>query len=220
MDILVSLQKKPKEDMIVPAPGRPREFKDQRVVEAAVDAFLDKGYAACSAQDLCEQTGLGRGSLYNAFGNKHELYIEALEHYDQEGISEQQRILQQSLSARERLQTLFEYALPFDFTEQQKPGCLIINAAMERGGIDDDVDRIFRRHVDILEKMIVQVLHEAIATGELQLPPSEVAENYVAELADMAMSSFYGLRVLNKGTQNPALANRIIRGTLTAIFGN
>ncbi len=203
----------------MPAPGRPREFKDQRVVEAAVDAFLDKGYAACSAQDLCEQTGLGRGSLYNAFGNKHELYIEALEHYDQQGVMEQQRILQQFLSARERLQALFEYALPFDFADQQKPGCLIINAAMERGGVDADVDRIFRRHVDILEDMIVQVLREAIESGELQAPASESIDTYVAELADMAMSSFYGLRVLNKGTQNQALANRIIRGTLLAIFG-
>lgn len=204
---------------MVPAPGRPREFKDQRVVEAAVDAFLGKGYAACSAQDLCEQTGLGRGSLYNAFGNKHELYIEALEHYDQQGVLEQQRILQQFLSARERLQALFEYALSFDFADQQKPGCLIINAAMERGGVDADVDRIFRRHVDILEDMIVQVLREAIESGELQAPASESIDTYVAELADMAMSSFYGLRVLNKGTQNQALANRIIRGTLLAIFG-
>lgn len=204
---------------ILPAPGRPREFKDQRVVEAAVDAFLQKGYAACSAQDLCEQTGLGRGSLYNAFGNKHELYIEALEHYDLQGLSEQQQILQRPIPVKARLQALLDFPMAFDFAEQQKPGCLVINAAMERGGMDADVDRIFQRHVGLLEDMIIAVLHEALDSGELQLADSESPDTQVAELAAMLLSSFYGLRVLNKGTQNRELAHRIANGTLTAIFG-
>ncbi|WP_411344914.1 TetR/AcrR family transcriptional regulator [Paenibacillus sp. WLX1005] len=203
----------------MPAPGRPREFKDQRVVEAAVDAFLQKGYAACSAQDLCEQTGLGRGSLYNAFGNKHELYIEALEHYDLQGLSEQKQILQRPISVKARLQALLDFPMAFDFAEQQKPGCLVINAAMERGGMDADVDRIFQRHVGLLEDMIIAVLHEALDSGELQLADSESLDTQVAELAAMLLSSFYGLRVLNKGTQNRELAHRIANGTLTAIFG-
>ncbi|MEW4371225.1 TetR/AcrR family transcriptional regulator [Paenibacillus kandeliae] len=203
----------------MPAPGRPREFKDQRVVEAAVEAFMQKGYAACSAQDLCEKTGLGRGSLYNAFGNKHDLYIEALEYYDLQGVNDQQEILQRPISAKERLQALLDFPMAFDFGEEHKPGCLVINSAMERGGMDDDVDRIFRRHVDLLEDMIVAVLKEAVESGELQLPDSQSTDTQVAELAAMLLSSFYGMRVLNKGTQNRELAHRIASGTLTAIFG-
>lgn len=57
--------------------GRPREFKDNAVIDAAMEVFWDNGYESCSTEALCNKTGLGRGSLYNAFGSKHELYEQA-----------------------------------------------------------------------------------------------------------------------------------------------
>lgn len=45
--------------------GRPREFNKPEVLDAAMNVFWLKGYAACSTEDLYSSTGLGRGSLYN-----------------------------------------------------------------------------------------------------------------------------------------------------------
>ena len=53
--------------------ARPRTFDEADVVEAARDQFWNRGYAATSVDDLTAATGLGKGSLYGAFGDKHSL---------------------------------------------------------------------------------------------------------------------------------------------------
>jgi len=53
--------------------GRPREFDEEAVLEAAMDAFWRKGYEALSLVDLCQCTCLNKASLYRVFGDKHQL---------------------------------------------------------------------------------------------------------------------------------------------------
>ncbi len=61
--------------------GRPREFDEDSVLEAAMEVFWRKGYEATSLADLCDCTGLHKGSLYQTFGSKHDLFMKALKHY-------------------------------------------------------------------------------------------------------------------------------------------
>jgi len=61
--------------------ARPREFDEEQVVEEAMEVFWQRGYQATSVQDLVEATGLQRGSLYGAFGDKHGLFVAALDAY-------------------------------------------------------------------------------------------------------------------------------------------
>ena len=60
---------------------RPRKFDESDVVAAARDEFWLRGYAATSVDDLTSVTGLGKGSLYGAFGDKHGLFLRALDDY-------------------------------------------------------------------------------------------------------------------------------------------
>src|SRR6185312_14173543 len=60
---------------------RPRKFDESDVVAAARDEFWLRGYAATSVDDLTSVTGLGKGSLYGAFGDKHGLFMLALDDY-------------------------------------------------------------------------------------------------------------------------------------------
>src|SRR5258708_7990563 len=61
--------------------ARPSKFDESDVVAAARDEFWSRGYAATSADDLTSVTGLGKGSLYGAFGDKHGLFMRALDDY-------------------------------------------------------------------------------------------------------------------------------------------
>ena len=61
--------------------ARPRKFDESDVVAAARDEFWTRGYAATSVDDLTAATGLGKGSLYGAFGDKHGLFLRALDDY-------------------------------------------------------------------------------------------------------------------------------------------
>jgi TetR/AcrR family transcriptional repressor of nem operon len=61
--------------------ARVREFDTEAAVEAAMQVFWCRGYEATSVQDLVDATGVGRGSLYAAFGSKEGLYLAALDRY-------------------------------------------------------------------------------------------------------------------------------------------
>ncbi|MET8360952.1 helix-turn-helix domain-containing protein [Micromonospora sp. NPDC005171] len=57
---------------------RPRKFLESDVVSSASGVFAVHGLAAATLDDLVRATGLGKQSLYNAFGGKRELFLRAL----------------------------------------------------------------------------------------------------------------------------------------------
>jgi len=61
--------------------GRPRSFDTATALQAIEEQFRSTGYAATSLDDVAAATGLGRGSLYAAFGDKHELFMRSLSEY-------------------------------------------------------------------------------------------------------------------------------------------
>ena len=62
-------------------PGRPRAYDPQLALDAALEVFWRTGFAATSLDDLSQATGMNRPSIYAAFGDKHSLYLQAMEHY-------------------------------------------------------------------------------------------------------------------------------------------
>lgn len=192
--------------------GRPREFKDTAVIDAAMELFWENGYEACSTEDLCKQTGLGRGSLYNAYGSKHELYKHALLRYHEIGIQAQVEILHRQGPIKDRLHALLDWAIEEDFSNENRRGCLLINAAMERAQRDPAVERLFKRHVDLLK----QALQQAIETGQVSGEISRT--NQASDLAHLFLSNYYGLRVLNTATQDRESAVQLAKATLEVLF--
>src|SRR5712692_10706534 len=63
--------------------GRPRSFDMATVLQAIEEQFRMTGYAGTSLDDVAAATGLGRGSIYAAFGGKHELFMRSLEEFCQ-----------------------------------------------------------------------------------------------------------------------------------------
>jgi TetR/AcrR family transcriptional regulator, transcriptional repressor for nem operon len=61
--------------------GRPRSFDTAIVLQAIEGQFRATGYAGTSLDDVAAASGLGRGSIYAAFGDKHELFMRSLSEY-------------------------------------------------------------------------------------------------------------------------------------------
>src|SRR6266852_4841272 len=61
--------------------GRPRSFHTATVLQAIEEQFRATGYAGTSLDDVAAATGLGRGSIYAAFGDKHELFMSSLSEF-------------------------------------------------------------------------------------------------------------------------------------------
>src|SRR5260370_35780377 len=78
--------------------ARPREFDREAAVERAMSVFWRKGYAATSTDDLLRAMHIGRQSMYDTFGDKYRLYLEALERYQRESVAENIRRLRSAAS--------------------------------------------------------------------------------------------------------------------------
>lgn len=61
--------------------GRPKKFDDDKALLAAIEVFWAKGYDGASMKDLTGAMGINAPSLYAAFGDKHSLYLQAIDRY-------------------------------------------------------------------------------------------------------------------------------------------
>ncbi|WP_028927223.1 TetR/AcrR family transcriptional regulator [Pseudonocardia acaciae] len=190
--------------------ARPRKFDEVRVVGAAMDAFWRRGYEATSTRDLCDSTGLGPSSLYNTFGDKHQLYLRSLRTYREQGTAAQVALLRRPGPARERLRELLARAIDDDESDGPR-GCFAINAAMERAAEDPEVKAEVRRNFDAVQAAIRETITRGQLSGELD--PSLDAGAAARQL----LVTYYGLRVMARTEDDRAVLLGVVDGALARL---
>lgn len=187
--------------------SRPRDFDLNAVLDAAMTTFWDQGYADTSAQDLVDSTGLGRGSLYNAFGSKHGLFEAALRHYDERTtLPNAERLEDPSRPAGERIRELLLSVVAEETADPaEQRGCLVANAAMELAGRDERITEAVRRTFTRMEEALALCVEHGVRDGEFS--PGQDAR----ETARYLLNAMYGLRVLGKTAGRTALTGIVDR---------
>ena len=125
---------------------RPRTFDESDVIAAARDEFWSRGYGATSVEDLTAATGLGKGSLYGAFGDKHALFMRALDDYITTALDGVHAQLHDAeYNAYERLTRHIRWQAKAAATDKARRGCMMARTAAELGSTDDEVERKVER---------------------------------------------------------------------------
>lgn len=145
--------------------GRPREFEIDDVLERAMAYFWARGYGGADMRGLIEHVGIGRQSLYNAFGDKRTLFLRALEHYGRTRVTAAVAELAGPGSPLARLRrAVRSWARP---REGGHGGCLHCNSMAELGCDDEQATGILRRWTRAFDDAYADVVREAVAAGEL-----------------------------------------------------
>ncbi len=174
--------------------GRKPQFDRQEVVEKASAFFWQKGYEATGMSELVEHLGIGRQSLYNTFGDKRSLYIEALQFYFDGRTRLANEIFARPGPRLERLGELLMAIVDAD-SECGHPGCLLGNTVAEFGGRDAEIEEILGSYLDGFRGLIEALLEEARALGELS------EESSPPTIARSLLVMTQGLLLLNKNTR-------------------
>lgn len=178
--------------------ARTKEFDPDAVLLSALELFWRRGYEATSVADLVEHLGVGRASLYATFGNKHDLYLKALDRYadicDPRLLDE----LSQPGPALPAVRAVLRRYAAEAVGEQRERGCLIVNTAAELAARDPASARRVRASWDQLETLLASALTRAQAQGELP------AGRDARALARMLLVLMQGLRVVGKADADPA----------------
>ncbi|WP_448204863.1 TetR/AcrR family transcriptional regulator [Azospirillum sp. sgz302134] len=192
--------------------ARPREFDEERVLDAVMETFWRNGYDGTSAQDLVDATGLGRGSLYAAYANKDGLFAQALLRYRKRAQAHVDQ-LRQPGAPMERLRELLVSVVDADLEASERRGCLATNSAIEMAGRDPGVADLVRQNFTILTRGIEETIRRGQEAGDIR------ANADPAILALFVFNALQGLRVLAKTTptQDRAKLTAIIDQTLSAL---
>jgi TetR/AcrR family transcriptional regulator, transcriptional repressor for nem operon len=119
--------------------ARPRGFDADSAVAASLGLFRRRGYRATSIRDLSAHLDLNLSSIYRAYGDKHGLFLRALDHYR---LSESARGCQLFMDAEPTIDGLCGSLMAVVLTEEDPnspAGCFVVNTAAELGSSDPDV---------------------------------------------------------------------------------
>jgi hypothetical protein len=61
--------------------ARTHAFEENQVLDRAMAPFWRQGFEATSIEELVAASGINRGSMYAAFGDKRGLFMPVLDHY-------------------------------------------------------------------------------------------------------------------------------------------
>jgi len=191
--------------------ARPREFDPEAALEAALELFWERGYEGTSMADLVEHLGIGRASLYAAFGSKHDLYLEALDRYLRTRDPSPVEVLSQPGPALPAVRWLVERHAEEAACDERRRGCMVVNAAVERLPFDRKVARRVEGAWDEIEIALTSALIRAQAQGELSRDKDPRA------LARFLLVVIQGLRVVGKGHADPDRLRDAAREALTVL---
>ncbi len=173
--------------------------------------FWDRGYDAASTRDLLEAMHISRSSLYQVFGNKEQLFLEALRRYREALIDRLGRRLNTAASAMAFLEGLFGETASEAGSERAALGCLIFNSATELGQRGD----LPSQHAQQSLAAITEFFHRAVCQAQRE---GDIATERDAEgLALYLTMGMAGLRTLLKSGADPDQARQTTDLLLDAV---
>lgn len=162
---------------------RPREFDRDEALDRATRVFWAKGFASTSTEDLLAAMNIGRQSLYNAFGDKRKLYIEALDRYQRQSTRAHLDRLNRSASPLGGIEALLLGVIAEDDCVRAL-GCMGVGAIGEFGAADPELVTLRSKAGPKLFRRLVERIREGQACGEVD-PALDVRE--AAAFLQMAM---------------------------------
>jgi TetR/AcrR family transcriptional repressor of nem operon len=169
-----------------------KSFDEEVALEKAMNVFWEKGFEPASIADLLEGTGLNRGSFYNAFGSKQQLFLRALRKYDQERQANTAK-LEALDNPKAAIASFYDAIVAGTIADQEYKGCFMFNTALEIATHDEQVQQLVSNGVREIEAFFRRSIEVGQARGEMSktLNPEATAKTLLALIV--------AIRVLGRG---------------------
>jgi len=172
--------------------ARTRQFDERQALTAAILQFWEKGYEGTSLQDLEEAMGLTRTSIYNAFGNKRQLFERVLSCYQESVLASLFVAMDSAANIRDGVRRLLDAALGIHFDKDNPGGCLVVLSVLESEQHDEHSRAMLEQTMQELKRLLQSRLAQAKKTGELP------ADLDAAGMATTIAATMAGMMVLGK----------------------
>ena len=175
-------------------------------------AFWAKGYEATSLSDLMEATGLHKGSLYQAFGDKHALFIESLKRYLADMGRQKSEALKEAATPLDGLRDVAHRMIEIADDDCGCPmGCMAINTVVELEPHDAEVKHVLGQHIEFMRQSLKETVEQAQAAGQIN------SERPAELVTALLMTFMAGISTNLKGVLTKAQAHELLDAQLAAL---
>lgn len=185
-----------------------KNFDVAEVLNKVMNTFWARGYEATSMQDLVDSTGINRGSLYATYGDKHALFVAALNRYDDEMRQKLLAELEENFIPREAIARLFHAFLATLSESGGNRGCFLTNTALELAPHDRAVGNIVAHAQEQIEAFFVRMIKKGKESGEI---PASVK---TTEASRGLLASLIGFVVLMRSRPDRVLLKSVLDDAL------
>jgi len=180
--------------------ARQKQFDQTEALEAMMYAFWAKGFDGTSLQDLEHATGLTRTSIYHSFGNKREVFEQAISHYADTLLGGMVSLLDEGENIQQGVRKLLYAAVDHHFQPSTPGGCLVVLSLLEceqhASSSSEKVLKIVRQLHKAFQQQLMQ--HQQHGKFPQQLDPGVIATTI--------LTTIQGIMVMGKaGFSRPAL---------------
>jgi TetR/AcrR family transcriptional repressor of nem operon len=191
--------------------ARHKEFDRDEALHKAMEVFWSRGYGAASIQDLVKHMGINRQSLYDTFGDKHALYLQALDRYREVETRKRFELLERDGSVKRALRQLFTGVVEGALCDGERRGCFMGNAMSELAGRCKATAVRTCSNMAAMEDALYRALLRGKKEGELKRvrDPRAVARFF--------NSSVQGLVLMAKATQDRKTLEDVVKVTLSVL---
>lgn len=175
-----------------------------------MEQFWTHGYANTSPARLAAATGIGKGSLYNAFTSKRELFDRALARYDVAGTEFAEEQLARPGSTRDVLRAFLRLLVDTDLAQPLPRGCLAVNTAVELAGRDPEITAAVRTMQGRMITALAARIDRGRRDGDVR------PDTHARSVAEFLATTVVGLRVMARTQDGPTL-HRVIDTALAVL---
>lgn len=203
--------------------GPAKQFDRDEVLERAMQLFWHQGYEATGMSELLAHMGIGRQSLYDTFGGKKAIYLEALDRYFEQRLAAARQVLQETGSPLANLRRLFDSMIEMSTCagscgcgcggDGGSCGCFMGNTLAEFGRRDPEMEKVLTRFFGRMAELFGETLTRAKDVGELP------ADAPVEDIAQMLIVTGQGLALLSKINSDPKMASRLMDTSMAMLTG-
>jgi TetR/AcrR family transcriptional regulator, transcriptional repressor for nem operon len=190
--------------------ARPREFDRDEALKRATAVFWAKGFESASTEDLLAAMQIGRQSLYDTFGDKRRLYLEALGRYQAASVSSHIALLESEISPIAGIRKML-MALATADPAFRALGCMGVGAISEFGQGDAEISTMGRSSAMVLDAALERAVRAAKARREIG---REVDEKGAVHFIQ---STMLGLKVSAKAGLDTAAMRQIVDFAMEAL---
>ena len=185
----------------------------RRIVELAAPVFNRQGYVGASMRDLISATGVEKGGIYNHFGSKEQLALEAYDYALSQVTNGLARSQDGATDAVDRLQRMIRAFAQFARKPAISGGCPIMNTAIEADDTHPELRDRARESMTLWHRLIGRIVKDGIAAGTLAAGTDPYA------LAALITGSLEGGLMLSRLYEDPSFTDRIVEHLTAHVDG-